>query len=569
MPTDAVVKRSITTTLVACLLSISARPCVAQSPVFPVNSFTTDGQSFPSVCADASGNFVVVWESGSPSTVGQDGSYFGVFGRRFAGGGAARGAEFAINTYTTDYQTFPAIGCGDDGRFVVVWSSFGQDGSNSGVFGQRFDNSGAQAGSEFQVNEYTPGTQDYPAIGVAADGDFVVVWTSDSQDGYSLGIFGQRFSSAGTRTGIEFRVNSYTSGDQSYPAISVSGSGSFVVTWASAGQDGDDLGIFGQRFTSTASESGTEFRVNSATTGAQGYPAVTMDGAGRFVIAWSSDGQDGDDTGVFAQRFASDGIPLGSEFQVNTYTTGTQLFPRLSADDGGELVIVWTSYSQDGDDAGVFGQRFASDGQRAGTEFQVNQSTAGAQYSAAAARVSGGDFVVTWATHDGDASSTDIVGRWFAAATTTPTRTATHTASATVPPPPSATATLPSPTPTTGPPTSTATVPPTVEPTSSPSATPNDTPTATPTDTFTPEPTATPTDTDTATPEISPSATPGVTVIGDCDHDGHVTVSELVVGVNIALERATLDRCAALDRNHDSRVSIDELVVAVREALAA
>lgn len=560
MPADEVVNRSITTTLIALRLLLAAFPSAAQNPPFSVNSYITASQSFPAMCADANGNFVVVWESGSPTLSGQDGSYLGIVGRRFVRGGAARGEEFAVNSYTTDYQTFPAISCGDDGAFVTTWSSFGQDGSAAGVFAQRFDAAGARAGTEFQVNAYTTGTQDYPSIGRAADGDFVVVWTSESQDGLGYGIFGQRFSDSGNRTGIEFRVNSYTTDDQGYPAISVSDAGSFVVTWVSNGQDGSGNGVFAQRFSSAALETGSEFRVNSTTAGNQGYPTIAMDGSGRFAVAWSSDGQDGDDTGIFARRYASDGAPIGGEFQVNTHTAGAQMFPRISAADGGELVVVWTSYGQDGDDAGVFGQRYASDGQREGTEFQVNQSTAGAQYSAVPARIADDDFVVVWATNDGGETGTDIAGRWYSAPTPTFTRTATRPPTATRTPTsvvePSATVVPP-----------TATVPPT-EPTPTPIDTPTDIPTVMPTDvptatpTETPAPTATPTE-----PPPTATATPGVT--GDCDHDGTVSVNELVTGVNVALDRLELVRCDALDNNDDGVVSINELVAAVREALAA
>ncbi len=81
------------------------------------------------------------------------------------------------------------------GNFVVAWESYSnQDGSSSGVFGQRFDSSGARAGTEFQVNTYTTGGQgSYPQAVAVSPNNFVVVWHSPDQDGSGLGIFGQRF----------------------------------------------------------------------------------------------------------------------------------------------------------------------------------------------------------------------------------------------------------------------------------------------------------------------------------------------------------------------------------------
>lgn len=65
------------------------------------------------------------------------------------------GSEFHVNTYTTDDQYASSVAADAAGNFVVVWQSFGQDGSGLGVFGQRYDSTGLPVGSEFQVNTAT------------------------------------------------------------------------------------------------------------------------------------------------------------------------------------------------------------------------------------------------------------------------------------------------------------------------------------------------------------------------------------------------------------------------------
>src|SRR5204862_5205006 len=50
----------------------------------------------------------------------------------------AAGGEFAVNTYTAGFQGPPAVAAAPSGDFVVVWPSLDQDGSQYGVFGQRF-----------------------------------------------------------------------------------------------------------------------------------------------------------------------------------------------------------------------------------------------------------------------------------------------------------------------------------------------------------------------------------------------------------------------------------------------
>jgi len=66
----------------------------------------------------------------------------------------------------------------------------------------------------------------------------VVVWQSSGQDGSSQGIYGQHYNATGQSEGAEFRVNTYTTSDQRYPAVAAFLAGGFVVVWASFGQDG-------------------------------------------------------------------------------------------------------------------------------------------------------------------------------------------------------------------------------------------------------------------------------------------------------------------------------------------
>jgi cysteine-rich repeat protein len=237
-----------------------------------------------------------------------------------------------------------------------VWTSFGDhDGSLEGIFGQRFSSDGGRLGTEFQVNTYTTGSQVVPAVATDAAGNFVVVWTS--YDGYFTGISGQRFASDGSRIGTEFQVNAYTSGTQDNAAVAESADGNFVVVWQSVGP-GDQDGIFAQRFTSAGALDGTEFLVNTYTTHAQNRPSVTTDDEGDFVIAWSSQAQVGNNRGVFAQRYDSDGARHGGEFQVNTVTTGRwgNYGVRVASDADGDFVVAFSG--PDADISGVFARRY-------------------------------------------------------------------------------------------------------------------------------------------------------------------------------------------------------------------
>ena len=63
-------------------------------------------------------------------------------------------------------------------------------------------------------------------------------------------------------------------------------------------------------------------------------------------------------------------------------------------------------------------------------------------------------------------------------------------------------------------------------------------------------------------------ATSAPVCVGDCRHDGAVTIDEIITGVNIALENTTVAACPAFDANRDNTVTIDELIAGVNNALS-
>jgi hypothetical protein len=325
----------------------------ARGGEFRVNTYTTNGQSMPAVAVDGAGNFVVVWVS-----YPQDGSLDGIFGQRYDAAGAVQGGEFQVNSYTTNVQWYPAVAADAAGHFVVVWQSYTQDGSGWSIFGQRYDAAGAAQGGEFRINTYTTGHQRNPAVAMDAGGNFVVVWHSFDQDGSDAGVFGQRFDAGGAPRGSEFQVNTYTTDFQGYSAVAVDAAGGFVVVWHSTDQDGSNGGIFGQRYDAAGAPQAVEFRVNTYTSNTQYLPTVAMDAGGNFVVVWRSLFQDGNSDGVFGQRYDAAGSPRGSEFQINTYTTNNQRPGGVAVDAVGNFVVVWQTYAQDGSMYGIFGQRY-------------------------------------------------------------------------------------------------------------------------------------------------------------------------------------------------------------------
>jgi hypothetical protein len=399
------------TALLALAATVFAAPAWAQQPEalgaeFRVNAFTTGDERLPAIATDAGGNFVVVWQESND-----------LVGRRFDSGGSALGSEFLVNSYRTSVQRSPAIASDANGNFVVVWESSGQDGSFYGAFGRRFDSAGNPLGLDFQINSYTTDFQRLPRIAMEANGNFVVVWDSSGQDGSGHGVFARRFAAGGSPLASEFRVSSQTTNDQQDPVVALDSSGNFVVVWRSFDQDGSFDGIFCRRFDSAGNAFGAEFQVNTYTTGNQYNPQVATAVGGGFVVVWGgSQFQDGSSDGVFGRRFDPGGNALGPELLINSYTTGNQIIPRIAADSDGNFVVVWISIGQDGSSDGVFGRRFDPAGSPLGSEFQINSFTPDLQTSPRIATGPGGNFVVVWESYGQDGSGSGVFGQRFAPA---------------------------------------------------------------------------------------------------------------------------------------------------------
>ena len=379
-------------TLLATPQMLAAEPPVG--PQFRVNTYATGVQRAPSVAGGVGPGFVVAWQS-----AGQDGSGYGVFGQRVGTFATPIGGEFRVNSYTSLDQSLPRVAAAQFGDFVIVWQSLNQDGDATGIFAQRFSGGGGPLGGEFRVNSYTTAAQSRPAIAVRGNpGDFVVVWTSAGQDGSDDGVFAQRYSASGAPLGPEFQVNTYTTGPQRSASVAVDSNGGFLVVWEGLASAEDGFGIFGQRYASTGAPLGGEFRVNSYTTGHQRYPSVGQSN-NDFFVAWQSDGQDGSGLGAYAQLVSNAGAPLGGEFRVSTYTTNDQSSPAVWVGPWFAFVVTWQS-DHAGPGPDVFFEHFLG-GMPVDGERRANTYTTGSQTEPSVAYQWGNGGIVTW-TSDQD-----------------------------------------------------------------------------------------------------------------------------------------------------------------------
>ena len=159
----------------------------------------------------------------------------------------------------------------------------------------------------------------------------------------------------------DFQVNENASPDgseQSEPDIAGDGNGNYVVTWKDK-RNGSNFDIYAQIYSSAGTASGPNFKVSQDPgSGSQYRSRVAVDPNLNFVITWID--KRSRDWDIYAQRFSSDGSPLGDNFKVNEDTgTEEQEHPGIFIDGSGNFTIVWAD-ERDGD-WDIYGARLVED----------------------------------------------------------------------------------------------------------------------------------------------------------------------------------------------------------------
>ncbi|MCA9734541.1 MAG: T9SS type A sorting domain-containing protein [Deferribacteres bacterium] len=379
---------------------------------FQVNTLPLATNS--AIASLSSDGFIICWEGTGQYVLGAGIVGDGIFAQRFDDCGQKIGDEFQVNTHES-YHYNPAITSLQNGGFVICWKSNHIDSLGYDIYTQIYNEKYEKTGEEFRVNTFTDTTQSYPSIATLSNGGFIISWQSDEQDGDRTGIFAQQFQENGEKLNDEFQVNTYTNYYQSTPKIAALSEGGYVICWVSNGQDNSGSCIIAQLFDESGQKHGTEFLVNTHTLNHQSTPSIVASLNGGFIICWSSLEQDGSEFGIFAQRFDKNANKLDKEFQVNTFTSFSQVLPEITALPNGNFFICWMSDGQDGSSYGIFSQQFDGNGQKLGGEFQVNTNAELYQFNPKIASQNNGSFIICWASEQQNGSGYGIFAKCFLA----------------------------------------------------------------------------------------------------------------------------------------------------------
>jgi hypothetical protein len=313
---------------------------------------------------------------------------------------------FRVNTFREENQEFPAVAMDSNGNFVVVWAGYGPAGYD--IYARLYDAQHNPLGDQFFVNDSATDLADRPDVGMDAEGNFVVVWQEWKNGDYRL-IKAQRFDNQGEPLGNELVIEDAGAEANGVPSIAVAEDGKFVVTWQRYHNQLPVVTVNARYYNNQDQPQSASFEVSDPDRGGSG-PDVAMDQNGNFVIIWSVRIEDKDR--LFARRYNTESSPQGAAFEVNIPTENWIEERSVAMDASGDFVVTWERQELD-HYFDVYARRYNSAGVPQGVEFVVNTYRVDWQGMPAVSMSDTGEFLITWFSKNVRDDRNGIYAQWY------------------------------------------------------------------------------------------------------------------------------------------------------------
>ena len=353
-------------------------------------AIAAEDQVGPQIISDGAGGTIITWHDA------RSGSY-DIYAQRLNGAGLAQWAPNGVALCSAlGDQTNQQIVSDGSGGAIVVWDDARN--GNLDVYAQRVDGAGG-------VQWTTDGVVLCTAAGIrrmfwgdpsiVSDGSGGAIATfQDSRNG-NLDIYAQRVNGSGvvqwTAAGVALCV---VGGRQWTASIASDAAGGAIVAWTDERNGAD---IYAQRVNGSGVPQWTANGVAVCSDGGfQTRPTTIPDGSGGVLVAWQDDRSG--DPDVYAQRLNASGLAQWTLNGVAVSTgPGYQYIPALVSDGAGGVIAVWTD-GRNGVDTDIYAQRLNASGLAQWTFNGVLLCTAaGDQANGGIAADGAGGAFVTWA----------------------------------------------------------------------------------------------------------------------------------------------------------------------------
>ena len=340
----------------------------------------------------------------------QDSRSTGIYAQKVNGGGqvqwTANGVPICIATGTQNNPTL--VGDGFGGA-IITW----QDSRSTGIYAQKVNGDGQVQWTANGVAVcVAANTQGNPMLIGDGSGGAIIVWQDPRVSTANYGIYAQRLNGSGvpqwTTDGVAVCNDA---NNQLNPVLVSDGSGGAVITWHDYRRGTSNSGIYAQRLSSSGvpqwADNGTAVCNDTRN---QQYPQLVSDGPGGAIIAWQDYRLGTSNSGIYAQRVSGSGIPLWTDNgTVVCSAANNQWYPTMVGDSSGGAVIAWQDYRLSTSNSGIYAQRVSGSGIPQWTDNgTVVCSAANNQWYPTMAGISSGGAIIIWQDQRGNGTNYDV-----------------------------------------------------------------------------------------------------------------------------------------------------------------
>jgi hypothetical protein len=306
------------------------------------------------------GEFFVHWKK-SIGFYGESAAYL----QHFDAGGNPDAQEWGAGSLRWAYPTL-----GLDGKTYLSYFTTDEENLHT-IWVQRFNRDGTPDGAPLQMGESEAQTCYSTAVAVGDDGRGVVVW-EEAVTPWDVWLWGQRFSSSGTKLGQPFQIDSFYS--RRALRVFKFEDGGFVIA-SNQTKNGVYMCYL---FDSDGNLEKGPFMIDGVSRTIQGNKSFSCNGKDRFVATCMAIDPDT----IYVQVYDRDGNRVGETYAIvppyydeNTskmiYLMGYE--PSVSMAPDGRFVVTWKELDGLGN-LNLLGQLFSRDGEPISAPFQVNDA---------------------------------------------------------------------------------------------------------------------------------------------------------------------------------------------------
>jgi hypothetical protein len=305
-------------------------------------------------------------------------------------------SDILINTNRNGQQYNHGIAMAKDKSFTIVWQDDNQGDGVYQIYASGFDSSGAKRWGDITANKISAGQQCDPAIAMAPNGSFVIVWTDDNDENGLYQIYAAGFDASGDKRWGDITVNKKSAGQQEHSDIAMADDGSFVVVWMDDSDENGVFQIYAAGFNSNGSKKWGDITVNKNSGGQQRNPDIDMAGNGSFVVVWEDDNNANDIYQIYAAGFNANGTKKWNDITVNENSKGQQINPSVAVSVDGSFVVCWQDDSNENEVYQIYAAGFNSNSSKRWGDITVNKNSAGQQHSPTVKMATNGYSYIAW-----------------------------------------------------------------------------------------------------------------------------------------------------------------------------